>query len=71
MVKKLIKYSFWENIFFREGSVTGNPPTRAKTVAHFMVDGSSDAAAPLSQAIAPNGALGDGLMVYRDSVNAY
>jgi len=59
------------NIYFREGYVPGNPPSRPKTVAHMMVNGGSDAASALERAVSPDGSLGDGLKVYKDSFNAY
>jgi len=59
------------NIYFREGYVPGNPPSRPKTVAHMMVNGGSDAASVLERAVTPDGSLGDGLKVYKDSFNAY
>ncbi|XP_002162940.1 uncharacterized protein LOC100200141 [Hydra vulgaris] len=59
------------NIYFREGYVPGNPPSRPKTVAHMMVNGGSDAASMLEHAVTPDGSLGDGLKVYKDSFNAY
>lgn len=59
------------NIYFREGYVPGNPPSRPKTVAHMMVNGGSDAASVLERAVSPDGSLGDGLKVYKDSFNAY
>lgn len=36
-----------------------------------MVDGGSDAAGILDQAVRPDDSLGDGLKVYKDSFNAY
>ena len=57
--------------FSREGYVPGNPPSRPKTVAHMMVNGGSDAASVLERAVSPDGSLGDGLKVYKDSFNAY
>lgn len=59
------------NVYFREGYVPGNPPSRPKTVAHMMVNGGSDAASILERAVTPDGSLGDGLKVYKDSFNAY
>jgi len=59
------------NVYFREGYVPGNPPSRPKTVAHMMVNGGSDAASVLERAVTPDGSLGDGLKVYKDSFNAY
>jgi len=59
------------NVYFREGYVPGNPPSRPKTVAHMMVNGGSDAASILATSVTPDGSLGDGLRVYRDSFNAY
>lgn len=55
----------------REGYVPGNPSTQPITVAHFMVDGGSDDASVLQQAVTPDESLGDGLKVYKDSFNAY
>lgn len=57
--------------FTREGYVPGNPSTMPKVVAHVMVDGGSDAASLLQRAVTPDGTLGDGLKVYKDSFNAY
>lgn len=59
------------NIYFREGQVPGNPPSRPKVVAHMMVDGGSDAASVLERSVTPDGTLGDGLKVFKDSFNAY
>ena len=59
------------NVYFREGYVPGNPPSRPKTVAHLMVNGGSDAASVLEANVTPDGSLGDGLKVYKDSFNAY
>merc|ERR1719494_1318191 len=59
------------NVYFREGYVPGNPPSRPKTVAHMMVNGGSDAASVLEANVTPDGSLGDGLKVYKDSFNAY
>lgn len=59
------------NIYFREGYVPGNPATMPKVVAHFMVNQNSDAASLLEAAVTPDGTLGDGLKVYKDSFNAY
>jgi len=59
------------NIYFREGQVPGNPPSRPKVVVHMMVNGSSDAASVLENSVSPDGTLGDGLKVFRDSFNAY
>ncbi|XP_057305991.1 uncharacterized protein LOC130644413 [Hydractinia symbiolongicarpus] len=59
------------NVYFREGYVPGNPPSRPKTVAHMMVNGGSDAASILEHSVTPDGSLGDGLKVYKDSFNAY
>ena len=42
-----------------------------KTVAHIMVNGGSDEASHLQMAVTPDGSLGDGLKVYKDSFNAY
>ena len=49
----------------------GNPSTMPKVVAHFMVNQNSDAASLLEAAVTPDGTLGDGLKVYKDSFNAY
>jgi len=59
------------NVYFREGYVPGNPPSRPKTVAHMMVNGGSDAASTLEHSVTPDGSFGDGLKVYKDSFNAY
>ena len=59
------------NIYFREGQVPGNPPSRPKVVVHMMVDGGSDAASSLEKRVTPDGTLGDGLKVFKDSFNAY
>lgn len=59
------------NVYFREGYVPGNPPSRPKTVAHMMVNGGSDSASILEKSVTPDGSLGDGLKVYKDSFNAY
>ena len=59
------------NIYFREGQVPGNPPSRPKVVVHMMVDGGSDAASSLESRVTPDGTLGDGLKVFKDSFNAY
>ncbi|XP_032221913.2 uncharacterized protein LOC5521084 [Nematostella vectensis] len=59
------------NIYFREGYVPGNPSTMPKVVAHFMVNGGSDDASILQKETTPDGSLGDGFKVYRDSFNAY
>ena len=58
-------------IFNREGYVPGNPSARPKVVVHVMVNGGSDAASLLERAVTPDGTLGDGLKVYKDSFNAY
>ena len=66
----LLKYSFF--LFYcREGYVPGNPTARPKVVVHCMVNGGSDAASLLEMAVTPDGTLGDGLKVYKDSFNAY
>ena len=49
----------------------GNPTARPKVVVHCMVNGGSDAASLLEMAVTPDGSLGDGLKVYKDSFNAY
>lgn len=36
-----------------------------------MVDGGSDAASSLEKRVTPDGTLGDGLKVFKDSFNAY
>jgi len=36
-----------------------------------MVDGGSDAASVLERSVTPDGTLGDGLKVFKDSFNAY
>lgn len=59
------------NIYFREGFVPGNPSRMPVVVAHFMVNGNSDAASLLEAAVTPDGTIGDGLKVYKDSFNAY
>ncbi|XP_065071567.1 uncharacterized protein LOC135696193 [Rhopilema esculentum] len=59
------------NVYFREGYVPGNPTARPKVVVHCMVNGGSDAASLLEMAVTPDGTLGDGLKVYKDSFNAY
>lgn len=59
------------NIYFREGQVPGNPPSRPKVIVHMMVDGKSDAASLLESKVTPDGTLGDGLKVFKDSFNAY
>jgi len=59
-------------IYFREGTVPGNPTRLPVTVAHFKVDGGSDAASALqSDAIRHHGSMGDGLLVFKDSFSAY
>ncbi|KAJ7392383.1 hypothetical protein OS493_012044 [Desmophyllum pertusum] len=67
----LRREAYLNNIYFREGYVPGNPSTQPITVAHFMVDGGSDAASVLQQTVTPDESLGDGLKVYKDSFNAY
>lgn len=42
-----------------------------KVVSHVMVNGGSDDASRLQLAVTPDGTLGDGLKVYKDSFNAY
>lgn len=59
------------NIYFREGQVPGNPPSRPKVVVHMMVNGGSDSASLLESKVTPDGTLGDGLKVFKDSFNAY
>jgi hypothetical protein len=59
------------NIYFREGYVPGNPSTLPITVAHVMVNGGSDDASKLQALVTPDGTLGDGLKVYKDSFSAY
>ena len=41
------------------------------TVAHLMVNGGSDAAGMLDEAVRPDDTLGDGLKVFKESFNAY
>ncbi|XP_066916501.1 uncharacterized protein [Clytia hemisphaerica] len=64
-------YAQVTNIYFREGQVPGNPPSRPKVVVHMMVNGKSDAASRLEESVTPDGTLGDGLKVFKDSFNAY
>lgn len=59
------------NVYFREGFVPGNPSRMPVVVAHFMVNGNSDAASILEAAVTADGTIGDGLKVYKDSFNAY
>lgn len=59
------------DIYFREGNIPGNPTTRPKTVVHLKVNGGSDAASLLEMATQPDGTIGDGLKVYKDSFSAY
>ena len=58
-------------LFCREGYVPGNPSIQPIVVAHVMVNGGSDAASLLQRAVTPDGSMGDGLKVFKDSFNAY
>ena len=69
MAAELHRYLYYLN--YREGYVPGNPTARPKVVVHCMVNGGSDSASLLEMAVTPDGTLGDGLKVYKDSFNAY
>ncbi|XP_046850556.1 uncharacterized protein LOC124444029 [Xenia sp. Carnegie-2017] len=58
------------NIYFRRGFL-GIETNQPITVAHLMVNGGSDAAGLLDEAVRPDDSLGDGLKVFKGSFNAY
>lgn len=58
------------NVYFRRGYL-GMQTSQPVTVAHLMVNGGSDTAGIIDQAVRPDDTLGDGLKVYKDSFNAY
>ena len=55
---------------FRRGFL-GIETSQPITVAHVMVNGGSDAAGLLDDAVRPDDTMGDGLKVYKGSFNAY
>ena len=71
VVANIFFVKIFKSIYYREGQVPGNPPSRPKVVAHMMVNGGSDSASVLEKAVSQDGSLGDGLKVFRDSFNAY
>ena len=58
------------SLFFRRGFL-GIDNGQPITVVHLMVNGGSDAAGLLDEAVRPDDSLGDGLKVYKGSFNAY
>ena len=58
------------NVYFRRGFL-GMETSQPITVVHLMVNGGSDAAGLLDEAVRPDDTMGDGLKVYKGSFNAY